>query len=300
MGFAIGMTFFRQALWYASWQGRRNRYSFTPRRADSCLEKLFLQRDCAPMWCSHCHQDVPAISSETRKSIVCAKCHRELRFTVASAIVDAGIALDEQAQEMPRGPIGRDLIAEEESRLKLRQLGRQIRAPYAQPISIEAVPFWDRVKLDAADSSPQLRTIAKESRRADRRSAGNGFLTFLLTSGVLGFFAGATTLIWSAAYSRTLVWQWGLTATLASEGLLIVGLTWMAVRLWHNSRRLNHELRHVDDQLEEIHELAGSISAGRLSGSQHYYHHFSQVANPHMLVANLRGQIDQLAERMAG
>jgi hypothetical protein len=74
----------------------------------------------------------------------------------------------------------------------------------------------------------------------------------------------------------------------------------MAARLWRNSRRLNQQLAEVDEQLDEIHELAGTLSAGRLSASQHYYQHFSQVANPHMLVANLRGQIDQLAERMAG
>ena len=91
-----------------------------------------------------------------------------------------------------------------------------------------------------------------------------------------------------------------MTTTIAAEGLLIVGLTWMAIRLWQNSRRLNHELRGVDKQLVEIHEMAGSLSAGQLSASQNYYHHFSQVANPHMLVANLRGQIDQLAERISG
>lgn len=74
----------------------------------------------------------------------------------------------------------------------------------------------------------------------------------------------------------------------------------MATRLWYNSRRLNHQLRGVDEQLVEIHEMAGSLSAGQLSASQNYYHHFSQVANPHMLVANLRGQVDQLAERIGG
>lgn len=252
------------------------------------------------MWCSHCHQDVPAIASEFRGAAQCSRCGRELKFTLAAGIVDAGIALDQnEPQQVTTNPV-RDTIAEEEARLKLRDLGRQLRAPYARPISIEGAPFWDRIKLDTANSSPQLRAIAKNSRQEDRVSGGNSFLTFVLTIGVVSFIAGAASLIWSAANGRTLVWQWGLTITLASEGLLIVGLTWMAARLWHNSRRLNRELQNVDEQLDEIQELAGSLSAGRLSSSQHYYQHFSQVANPHMLVANLRGQIDQLAERMAG
>jgi hypothetical protein len=111
---------------------------------------------------------------------------------------------------------------------------------------------------------------------------------------------GAAVLVWSAAFNQAHVWQWGLTTTIAAEGVLILGLAWMAIRLWHNSRHLNRQLRGVDEQLDEIHELAGSLTASQQSASQQYYHHFSQVANPHMLVANLRGQIDQLAERIAG
>jgi hypothetical protein len=197
----------------------------------------------------------------------------------------------------------RDSLADEEAKVNLRRLGQKLRAPYARPISLEGPHFWERVNVDSPDLSPQLRGVAKHAAKTndDQRQAGtNWLLSLLLAVGVAGFLGGATSLVWSAAFNRTYVWQWGLTITLAAEGLLIVGLTWMAARLWRNSRRLNRQLSDVDEQLEEIHELAGSLSAGRMSGSQHYYQHFSQVANPHMLVANLRGQIDQLAERIAG
>ena len=117
--------------------------------------------------------------------------------------------------------------------------------------------------------------------------------------GVTGFVAGAGLLLWAAAFGLPQSWQWGITATLAAEGTLIVGLTWMAGRLWRNSRYLNQQLVGVDQQLHEIEHLAGSLAGSRLSSSQHYYEHFQQGASSHMLLANLRGQVDQLASRIA-
>lgn len=241
------------------------------------------------------------MASATGQQARCARCRRELKFTATVGIADTGIDLATAGGDAETSPV-RDPLADVEARLKLRRLGQKLQTPYTQPISLAAPHFWERLTIDAPEISPQLRSIAKHAARStdQQRAATNWLLGLILAVGVAALLGGATSLIWAAAYNRTYVWQWGLTITLAAEGLLIVGLTWMAARLWRNSRRLNRQLSHVDEQLDEIHSLAGSISAGRLSGSQHYYQHFSQVANPHMLVANLRGQIDQLAERMAG
>ncbi len=258
------------------------------------------------MWCSHCHQEVPAIASAAGGPRNCARCQRDLKFATTSKPADTGILLEsfaDQSFAVQKAQTPLDEVVQAESREKLRRIGRQLRAPYQEHFSVEATPFWERVSLELPAGSPQLRGIARQAHRANVESKYNGkswLLSLLLAGGILGFMGGAAALVWSAAFNRVTVWQWGLTATIAAEGLLIVGLTWMALRLWHNSRRINHQLRGVDEQLEEIHELAGSLTASQLSASQHYYHHFSQVANPHMLVANLRGQIDQLADRMAG
>jgi hypothetical protein len=254
------------------------------------------------MWCSHCHQEVPAVASATGKSTVCSRCRRELKFTHSNGVLDVGIDLTMAAPSAHEEATRRNTFVNEETKLKLRRLGHKLHTPYAQPISLEGSHFWERLEVGVSEASPQLRDITKHSivDSTSERPADNWFLSFLLAIGVFGFLGGAASLIWSAAFNRTYVWQWGLTVTLAAEGLLIVGLTWMALRLWRNSRRLNRQLSAVDEQLDEIHELAGALSASRMSASQHYYQHFSPVANPHMLVANLRGQIDQLAERMAG
>jgi hypothetical protein len=62
---------------------------------------------------------------------------------------------------------------------------------------------------------------------------------------------------------------------------------------------VNRQLSGVDRQLTEIQQVAGSLAGSRMSSSQHYYSHFSPTASPHMLAANLRGQLDQLNERMS-
>ena len=106
-------------------------------------------------------------------------------------------------------------------------------------------------------------------------------------------------LAWATAFGLPQSWRWGLTMTITAEGMLILGLAWMAVRLWRNSRRVNQQLEGVADQLQEFERLTGALAGSRMSSSQHYYDHFSQAASPDMLVANLRGQVDQLASRLA-
>ncbi len=105
-------------------------------------------------------------------------------------------------------------------------------------------------------------------------------------------------LTWSAAFQLPQPWQWGMTATIAAEGMLILGLIGMAARLWRNGRQVNQQLDGVTGQLHQIERITGALAGSRMSSSQHYYDHFHQVASPHMLIANLRGQVDQLATRI--
>jgi hypothetical protein len=80
--------------------------------------------------------------------------------------------------------------------------------------------------------------------------------------------------------------------------MLIVGLTWMAIRLWRNGRRVNHQLQGVDRQLAELQYQTGVRLGTRSSSSTAFYDHFAQGASSQVLLANLRGGLDQLAKRM--
>lgn len=251
------------------------------------------------MWCSDCQQDVPAVANQPHGPLVCPRCHIELKAMQAAKPTDSGIELgsfDAPVEPEPVSPW--DETTRQQSEQRLRQIGRKLRTPYAvtnqstiQPAAIPTPPIH----------APAIRAKTISEQRSDsplsRRSSG--FVSVMLFIGVVGFFVGAIMLAWSAAFQLSQIWQWGMTTTIAAEGLLILGMTWMAVRLWRNSRRVNQQLYGVDRQLVEIQKQAGALSSNQLSASQNYYQHFNQTASPHFLVANLRGQVDQLASRIA-
>jgi len=144
------------------------------------------------------------------------------------------------------------------------------------------------------------------SRRATRDAAAQAaptqaswLVSLLILGGVAGFFGGVGLLAWSAAFGAAQLWPWAMTTTLAAEGTLMVGLAWLAVRLWRNGRRVNRQLTGVGQQLSEIQRVAGSLASSRLPSSSVYYDHFSLGASTEMLAANVRGQADQLAQRIA-
>ena len=263
------------------------------------------------MWCSNCQHEVPAVVQTTRGPLVCSQCERELAERSGSSVADSspadcGIAL-ESFDETPAAELASplDTIEQQRAELRFREIGRQLRATPRADIS-----FGNSMPLQLQPTEPpplasetQLRSIAKQNVQATADdvgpTGGSWFASMLLTGGALGFCCGAGLLAWATVHELPKMWQWGMLSTMASEGSLILGLVWMAVRLWRNSRKLNRQLSGVDQQLAEVHQLAGSISGSRMSTSQHYYDHFSQVASPHMLAANLQGQVDQLASRMA-
>ncbi len=263
------------------------------------------------MWCSFCQHEVPAVVRSTRGPLVCSQCEREIaqRAVVDSTPADCGVALasfDSASPQDLASPV--DFAGQEQTKQQLRKMGRQLRAKYRPKAGTGETPAlrYDWANVSEPPPLPEetkLRAITKNSAHQatdDELPTASSWLTsMLLTGGVLGFCFGAGLLVWSAAFGLPKMWQWGMLSTMASEAALILGLVWMAVRLWRNSRRVNRELHSVDLQLAEMHHLAGSLAGSRMSSSQHYYDHFSQVASPHMLVANLRGQVDQLAGRIA-
>ncbi|MCH7751762.1 MAG: hypothetical protein IH898_06355 [Planctomycetes bacterium] len=185
-------------------------------------------------------------------------------------------------------------------------IGRHLRTAYRHDPGFGAAPpprNWGPEALASPTTGVEhLRAVKERSSHAAVDDCSPTFTSrlvgLLLVAGVIGFAGGAGLLVWAAAFQLPGPWQWGMTATIAAEGALILGLTWMAGRLWRNSRQLNRQLAGFENQLDEIEHLTGSLAGSRMSSSQHYYDHFNQGASSHMLLANLRGQVDQLASRM--
>jgi len=256
------------------------------------------------MWCTDCQQDVPAVSRSMHEPLVCPRCQSQL----AAAPSDAGIALDTfdraraDAAESLQRP--HDWFEQEETRQRVRKIDQVLHSPSDFSGASQLTPgrqhVWPESPVPPANVPHQTRTtrIGAKSKTLGRPTKGSWLLSLLLAGGVLGFCAGAGLLCWSIAFDLPQLWQQGMTLTISAEGLLITSLTWMAARLWRNGRSVNQQLHGVDRQLAEMQQITGTLAGSQTASSQHFYHHFSQAASPHMLVANLRGQMDQLASRI--
>lgn len=261
------------------------------------------------MWCCHCQQDVPAVAPSSHGRLACPRCGAYLDAAEAeyaeaySHPADTGVSLDSVEKQPdlspPINPLEREL-----THRHLRRIGRQLRTGYGHDsnFSTSSPRSWGQEALASLAGVEHLRVVNRRSSRPtvddSTPTVASRLIGLLLVAGGLGFAGGAGLLVWAAAFQLPQPWQWGMSTTIAAEGVLILGLTWMAGRLWRNSRRLNQQLDGVDQQLHDIEHLAGSIAGSRLSSSQHYYDHFSQGASSHMLLANLRGQIDHLSQQM--
>ena len=260
------------------------------------------------MWCTQCQQDVPAVVRSAQGPLLCTQCEHEVGEPFAppeSFSSEAGVSLDsfdaQQAavdQELA-SPISE--LQHEKTSERLRWIDRQLHRSYRSESycsdpTVNAPPIWrDSV---ASAQQPQVKATYQRPQREPKSKTTLWSLSLLLGVGVLGFCSGLGLLAWSTAFQLPKLWQPGMTLTIGAEGLLILSLAWMAARLWHNSRRVNRQLHGVDQQLAEIEQITGTLAGSQQPTSQHFYHHANQAASPHMLVANLRGQVDQLAARL--
>ncbi len=258
------------------------------------------------MWCTDCQQDVPAVARSAREPLLCPRCQSELSKAEAFVPSDGGIALDSfdsPEKEDLAPPL--DWLAQEQTRARLREIDRKLSSPRDLQAHVVAQPLRNTSKEFSAPAfTPQAMPVAPSlARRASgrqERASSSWFLSMMLSFGVTAFCAGLGVLVWSVAFQLPKLWQAGMTLTIGAEGLLILSLTWMAARLWRNGRSVNRQLEGVDQQLTRVEQLTGTLAGNQAASSQHYYHHFSQSASPHLLVANLQGQVNQLAARMSG
>ncbi len=260
------------------------------------------------MWCVDCQQDVPAVARSVNEPLSCPRCQRELAPS-AAAPSDAGIALDSFDE-----PVVDDLaapvtwLAQEDTQQRLREIDRKLSKTYRRDLASPTISGIHHPRSNVPPASfvttdVPLRSISKRAAvesAADRRPTGASWLlTLMLGCGVINFCVGVGFLAWSAAFQLPWLWQPAMTLTIGAEGLLILSLAWMATRLWRNSRKVNRQLDGVDRQLEEIEQTTSELAGSQQPSSQHFYHHYGQVASPHMLVANLQGQVDLMSARLS-
>ena len=267
------------------------------------------------MWCTNCQQDVPGIAHAVSGRIVCSRCQRPMpnkKVLHAARICDEGIALDEPAAAIAAA--APPLRSENWSSRHVRNLGRELRrtTPAARNAATR-IPhgrhrfdppqnLFDQIEQLTAPSvariSPQ--PIAASSPWS-RRSEGSQVAAWLVVVvGALALVAGIGLVAWSLSAQQMTYWNLALGLTLGGQGTLILGLVLVVSRLWRSSRYAANKLQEVHTRLGNLQHAADALAAMRSGGAPAFYADLVRGASPQVLLANLKGQVDQLATQLSG
>jgi hypothetical protein len=228
----------------------------------------------------------------------------------AAHICDEGIPLDEPiaAVAVTAMPFRRD---DWPAQQRVRSLARELK----RPTSVAGKPPQhapvERRRLDPPQDSfssfdRQSAAIAAEKPSflpantlpPPNRNEGSQVVAWLIvTVGALALSAGVGLIAWSLSNNVMTYWNLALGLALGGEGTLILGLVVVVSRLWRHSRYAAGKLHDVQARLGQLQQTA-EILTSRSGGAPAFYAELARGSNPHMLLANLKGQLDQLAARL--
>jgi hypothetical protein len=245
--------------------------------------------------------------------MVCARCQRPFptgQPAHAASICDDGIELDEPAAAMAAAapPLRGD---DWSSRQRARNLARELRRPHFA--TTQSKPRGAAYRFDPPQHLfAELRQIEAPgvvggfphqlaSNRRPRGAEGQQITAWLIVAiGAIGLAAGIGLVAWSLNTGRMMHWNLALGLTLGGQGTLILGLVLAVSRLWRSSRYAAQRLQDVHVRLAQLQHTADALTATRAGGAPAFYADLVRGASPHVMLANLKGQVDQLATRLSG
>jgi hypothetical protein len=120
----------------------------------------------------------------------------------------------------------------------------------------------------------------------------------LLSLGLATFACGSVLLGWSFATDREDLWPLGMPLALAGQAALIVGLVLQLDGLWRTSRKTEETLSVLDGELSKVRQATTLLSSSHSGPSQSFYLHMAEGASPQLLLSDLKGQLDLLAQQI--
>jgi hypothetical protein len=266
------------------------------------------------MWCSNCQQDVPGIAHAVSGRVACSRCQRPMPImntTPDAPLCDQGIALDDPAAAAaaaaPPRP-GEDWASRARVRSLVRELrrpslasaGPAIRLPHGRHRFDPPQDLFDQfVHPATATVAPIAPQPTAAALLRSRRTEGSQITAWLIViTGALALVAGLVMIGWSIWAEQTISWNMALGLTLGGQGMLILGLVLVVSRLWRSSRHAATKLQDVHARLGQLQYTADSLLAMRSGGAPAFYADLVRGASPQVLLANLKGQVDQLATRL--
>lgn len=285
------------------------------------------------MWCSTCQQDVPSLGpTEGGGEARCSKCGEAFRSAIsppapsavtvvtsasggATAVVskaglrtlltDGPLADGDWALEAELRGVQR-LVGSLKSRSTLVAEPMALHAPHARPTGWHATPHSTATSnpTDSDQATAHERTRHNPHRSTllapDKQPAQSHAAAWVVLSiGLAVFACGAVLLVWSLAGQRDDLWPVGMPLALIGQAGLILGLILQLDGLWHTSHKTAAALSELDTELESVRQATTLLSTSHSGGAQSFYMHLAEGASPQLLLTDLKGQLDLLAQQMA-
>jgi hypothetical protein len=261
------------------------------------------------MWCKHCRQDTPRISTASRHGMCCGRCGVPFSGDDESGETKAGHAEHamhpaEVGLDLDVPPVGAAASFEDwQLDQNVRSLQARVepwrsgRPPRRAASAASRQPQW---RFDAAHA-PATRPHKVKRRPSSDSPAGRSpsFTNSALLLGLLATIGGVAVLGWSVVESRGDLWNIGLSSAVAGGVVFLLGLVLQLERIWHNCRLAVHKLRQIDSHLQDLERTTASLGVTHGSASQTFYSHMAEGAHPHLMLADLKGQIDLLSKNFA-
>ncbi len=257
------------------------------------------------MWCTRCQQDVPAQPSPKSGELCCPRCLTEFqREPPGVRPAEEPTPVEASPPESPGKAFDSWEFDEQ-----LRQIGRRLGGSRADGGQVKDHLKREILRLDP----PHLTTPSwhvpdrpatkpprrKPGRRLARKTTGGSLAWSALSVGTMVLVCGAILLVWAVASDRGELWAVGLPAAVIGQVLLLVGLVLQLDRLWRDSRAAAAKLSKVDVQLHELRATTTLMGTGGASPGSAFYSHLAGGAGPHLLLNDLKGQLDLLAMKIS-
>jgi hypothetical protein len=252
------------------------------------------------MWCSTCQRDVPALASPGGGCLRCTKCGCDLTPPADASAGELAVASTPGRPEISLGAALRQsplAAADWQLEADLRGVHRlitslKLRAPQPhthKPDAQATIPYQPAAQ---ARASYQPREQAKLS---TVHTTG----WFILSLGLAIFACGAVLLVWSLLGQREDLWPIGMPLALLGQAGLILGLVLQLDGLWTANRKTAAVLTELDGELNNVRQATTLLSSKPSGSGQSFYLHLAEGASPHLLMSDLKGQLDLLAQQIS-
>lgn len=268
------------------------------------------------MWCSTCQQETPGTVHSASARIVCSRCQQPMQNrkpTNSARICDEGLALDDPtiAATSASAKTAQFRADDWAARQRVRTVARELRRP--NPVTAISP---NRIASELGRFDPPQDLFGQNAPTAglttvgppitpsaipQRQNAGGSQMVAWLIAilGVLTLAGGVGLIAWSLSSGDLRHWNLALGLAMGGQGTLILGLVLLISRLWRASRHAAAKLQEVHTRLGQLQHTSETLAATRAGGAPAFYADLVRGASPQVLLANLKGQVDQLATRVS-